>query len=122
MPLKLFTRTLRIPHSDKVIQKMGNAARPIWTAYFRPAKIPVVTLAILLLMASFVFATSHEAKQQSTDAMQDQSSSTTSATVVTVDKESGTFTILSQDGKPLEPQASELDFIHLVYEVLSINT
>jgi hypothetical protein len=73
-------------------------------------------------MASFVFATSHEAKQQSTDAMQDQSSSTTSATVVTGDKDSGTFTILSQDGKPLELQASELDFIHLIYEVLSIKT
>jgi hypothetical protein len=73
-------------------------------------------------MVPFVFATSHKAKQQSTDAMQNQSSSTTSAIMVIVDKDSGTFTILSQDGKSLELQVSELDFIHLVYEVLSINT
>lgn len=73
----------------------------------RTTKISAVALTLLLLMAPFVFASSHEAKQQSTDAMQQQSGATTSATVVTVDKDSGTFTIMSQDGKPVELQASE---------------
>ena len=72
-----------------------------------PGRIFATSLTVLLLTASFVFASSNEVKQQSTNAMQNQSGSTTSATVVTVDKDSGTFTIMSQDGQPVELQASE---------------
>jgi hypothetical protein len=70
-------------------------------------KISAFTLTILLLMTSFVYAASHEAKQQRTSETQEQSSSTTSATVVTVDQDGGTFTVMSPNGKPAEFQASE---------------
>lgn len=73
----------------------------------KSTKIPAFTLTVLLLTAPFVFAASHEAKQPRASEMQDQSGSTTSATVVTVDKDGGTFTILSPNGKPVDFQASE---------------
>ena len=86
--------------------------------YSKPLKTSVGALTILLLVASPVLAAGYkhdkpggtstmQTAPSRTSGMQEQSGVTTSATVVTVDKDGGTFTVLSEEGKPVEFRASE---------------